>query len=480
MVIFLAVSICASAAPLLSLGKTTAQSGGIALLQLDISGNTESLAGVNANVVLPQGISVVSVDNGSILDNQFITNYRYFPSETAPNSTVITYSGSAAINDTSGTLFTFQLALAPDTPLGTHPVTFAQTNLDLSVNARHALSNSDGSISIPHSVANGSITVVNYPPANYSLTTTSSSGGVVLSPGEGTFTYAENTVVQVSAVAESGYLFSSWTGNVPPGQETVNPLLLSIDSNKNLIANFTPQHTLTIAVNGSGSTNPVPGQYIHPEGSQVTLTATADPGHLFTGWSGSVPPDQVMVNPLTLTVDADKNVNANFSIKRALTLTINGTGTTAPLPGNYSYSNGTVITITATPDTDFLFSGWSGDLNPAQANDNPINLLMDVDRQLVTNFAAARTLILIAEENGTTNPEPGIYSVVDGESVTITAVPYQGYIFNGWQGNLSAEQTQENPLIFVINTNHELTARFNKKGFFWPIFLPAITSQAKQ
>jgi uncharacterized protein YkwD len=48
----------------------------------------------------------------------------------------------------------------------------------------------------------------------YTLSITSTTGGSVTNPGEGTFACTEGEVVNLLAVPEEGYLFASWTGNV--------------------------------------------------------------------------------------------------------------------------------------------------------------------------------------------------------------------------------------------------------------------------
>jgi hypothetical protein len=48
----------------------------------------------------------------------------------------------------------------------------------------------------------------------YNLTISSTAGGNVTKPGEGTYNYDEGTVVDLVAAAEEGYIFVNWTGDV--------------------------------------------------------------------------------------------------------------------------------------------------------------------------------------------------------------------------------------------------------------------------
>jgi hypothetical protein len=48
----------------------------------------------------------------------------------------------------------------------------------------------------------------------YALVISSSEGGSVTSPGEGSFAYWEGAVVNLTAEPEEGYLFVNWTGDV--------------------------------------------------------------------------------------------------------------------------------------------------------------------------------------------------------------------------------------------------------------------------
>jgi len=52
------------------------------------------------------------------------------------------------------------------------------------------------------------------PPVEYDLTISSTAGGSVTTPGEGTFSYGEGTPVGLVATAAEGYDFVNWTGDV--------------------------------------------------------------------------------------------------------------------------------------------------------------------------------------------------------------------------------------------------------------------------
>jgi len=76
-------------------------------------------------------------------------------------------------------------------------------------------------------------------PVQYNLTIDSTYGGVVTTPGEGTFTYNEGKVVKLVARPVLGYWFVNWTGDVAT-VNTVNCFLTTITMNGDysITANF--------------------------------------------------------------------------------------------------------------------------------------------------------------------------------------------------------------------------------------------------
>ena len=62
----------------------------------------------------------------------------------------------------------------------------------------------------------------------------------------------------------------------------------------------------------------------------------------------------------------------------------NGTTSISPDPIGGEYDSSTVITISATPDSNWFFTNWSGDISGTQ---NPINVTMISDLSIIVNFS---------------------------------------------------------------------------------------------
>ena len=79
------------------------------------------------------------------------------------------------------------------------------------------------------------------PTPQYDLIIASTAGGSVTTPGEGTFTYDEGTVVNLMAGAEEGYQFVNWSGDVGTIAAVNNATTtITMSGNYSITANFTP------------------------------------------------------------------------------------------------------------------------------------------------------------------------------------------------------------------------------------------------
>ena len=154
-------------------------------------------------------------------------------------------------------------------------------------------------------------------PSQYTLAViVTGSGTVTKNPNKSTYNDGEQ--VTLMATPNSGYSFSSWSGDA--GGST-NPLNVTMSGNKNITANFTQnpptQFTLTVNVTGSGTVTKNPNKSTYNDGEQVTLTATPAAGYSFSNWSGDL---SSTTNPTTITINGTKNVTANFIYSPPITL----------------------------------------------------------------------------------------------------------------------------------------------------------------
>ena len=143
------------------------------------------------------------------------------------------------------------------------------------------------------------------PPVMYDLTVGAVNGTVTPSSGP----QPEGAVVSLTAIPNSGYQFSNWSGDL---SGTQNPKSVTMDSDKNVVANFTEiqtvSYTLITTVSGSGTVSPASGQ-VYPEGTVVPLTATPDAGWTFENWSGDISGTN---SSTSITMNSDKQVTATF------------------------------------------------------------------------------------------------------------------------------------------------------------------------
>ncbi|MBE3141528.1 MAG: hypothetical protein IMZ53_13210 [Thermoplasmata archaeon] len=218
-----------------------------------------------------------------------------------------TFFNDGTINNTAGSIVDVYGLI-----LGAGLVSSPGSLVSISFTARLASGTSSVSLSdvgvtnettyVPITVTNGTVTL-----REFTLgVTLGGSGSVTKNPNQATYAYG--TVVQLTAVADSGWIFSSWTGNL---SGSTNPTSITMNGNKSVTAHFTQnQYTLTITVDGSGSVTKNPNQATYTYGQVVTLTAVASSGWMFGSWTGDLTGSQ---NPKTITMNGNKAVTAHFS-----------------------------------------------------------------------------------------------------------------------------------------------------------------------
>jgi hypothetical protein len=207
------------------------------------------------------------------------------------------------------------------------------------------------------------------PPEQFVLTTSSTAGGVVSTPGEGSSLYDEDAVVDLVAEAEECYQFVSWTGDTvaDPNSAATN---VTVDGAKNVTANFAllSYDLTTNSTDGGEVTSPVEGTSAYDCGTVVNLTAAADEGYYFVNWTGDVSTvDNVNGSVTTITMQDNYAISANFEQipPEQFTLTISSTTggrVTAPGEGVRTYDEGATVNLAAEADEGCQFANWTGDV----------------------------------------------------------------------------------------------------------------------
>ena len=121
-----------------------------------------------------------------------------------------------------------------------------------------------------------------------------------------------NTLVSLSATPASGWRLQQW-GGACSGTGSCN---VSMNSVKTVSATFVADPLLTVSRLGRGLVTSVPAgiscgeacEAAFPQGSNVLLSATPDPGMVFAGWSGACSG----MGDCALSLDSSQAVRARF------------------------------------------------------------------------------------------------------------------------------------------------------------------------
>ena len=322
--------------------------------------------------------------------------------------------------------------------------------------------------------------------SNYTLNVTAVNGVVVKNPNQATYSSGANVVL--TATPNTGYVFTSWSGDATG---SANPLTVTMNSNKNITANFTAvvnAFTLNVtAVNGTVVKNP--DQPTYNSGVGVQLTATANSGYTFTSWSGDAAGS---ANPLTVIMNSNKNITANFTLNAPVgpgdvvlggagnfeILTMSGISTTGvtSITGNIGVSPMAATGITGfglIMDTNGQSSHTPIVTGSVYASDyappTPANLTVAV-ADMLTAFTTANNLVTPApivdlyagDISGRTLPA-GLYKWSTGVLITNAGVTLTGGANDTWVFQIAQDLTVNSSAIIT------LLGGAQAKNIFWVV-----------
>ncbi len=257
----------------------------------------------------------------------------------------------------------------------------------------------------------------------------------------------KDTVVSLSAVPATGWVFSGWSGACT-GTAACS---VTMSAAKAVTATFVETKVLTTAISGSGS---VVGASVGVSctsstctkaitvNTLVTLSATPAMGSTFSGWSGAC----AGTSTCSVTMSAAQSVTATFLPTQVLTTTVSGsgsiTGSNAVSCSSGSctkaISQGTVVSLTATPATGYALSGWSG----ACTGTGACSVTMSAAQSVTATFLPTQVLTTTVSGSGSITGSNAVScssgsctkAVSQGTVVSLTATPATSYTFSGWSG----------------------------------------------
>ncbi len=216
----------------------------------------------------------------------------------------------------------------------------------------------------------------------------------------------------------------------------------------------------------------------YPEGEAVTLTAKADAGSTFEGFSGAC----TGAGPCEVTMDEAREVTAAFAKEAGtpthkLTLATEGggSGTVSSDKGAIScspfceddYEEGTQVTLTATPAPGSVFYSWkrcdSGGVNGRQCT-----VSMSKAKTVTAVFATTNSFTLTKEGGlGKVQSFPGgilclancsetTASFLEAAKVTLKATPAKRFALKEWTGDCTGAGSCE----LTMGEDHEVGALF--------------------
>ena len=411
-------------------------------MNVTISGKYFLRAGPNAtgaSIAFGPGITVNSwsLKNSSPIDNEIIANIT-INSTATPGGRDVNVTSCFSYNQTrvgyeSGVLaggftvsggveqYNLTINVTPSvggnvTVNGTTPTSYPNTTtwnygdvvtLNATAASGYNFVNWTGNVSTIANVTAANTTInmtgnysicANFAINQYNLTISSSDGGNVTTPGEGTFTYNYGTVVSLVATADANYHFVNWTGDVGTvGNVSAATTNITMNGNYSIVANFAINryNLSTSSTSGGNVTTPGEGTFTYNYGTVVNLAATADANYHFVNWTGEVSTvGNVSAATTNITMNGNYSIVANFAINR-YNLTVNVTPSVGgnvtvngQIPTGYpnttTWNNGDVVTLNAAAASGYNFVNWTGNLT---GSTNPKNITMNSNNSVTANFA---------------------------------------------------------------------------------------------
>lgn len=179
---------------------------------------------------------------------------------------------------------------------------------------------------------------------SYVVTVEAGPGGTVIGGG----TYVQGSKVQISAVSETGYGFDKWSDGDKHPVRTI-----TVKEDIAYTASFLKICKISCVSDTEGAGN-VTGSGDYTEGSTISISATANYGYGFLGWS-----DNVKTAKRTVTVTSDKTYTAMFETYPTCMITVESSHPAGgAVTGDGKVIIGEKRTLSVIPNYGYVLVGW--------------------------------------------------------------------------------------------------------------------------
>ena len=294
----------------------------------------------------------------------------------------------------------------------------------------------------------------------YQLTTTVVGSGTI-TPSDGEFEAGES--VTLTAIPESGWVFSNWEGDWVSFQTTSTIIM---DDDKSIIGVFSRKsYPLNITIEGEGTVTEKiisqPKVTDYPYETVVELAPVAAEGWVFVEWTGDVVSKESVIE---VAITDETNITATFQRKNyPLSIAIKGEGTVSERivsqPKVTDYPFETIVELTPNPSEGWKFVEWTGDV---VSQDTVIQLtIVDATSVTATFQRIEYPLNITIEGEGTVTEkiisQPKVTDYLFETIVELTPNPSEGWKFVEWTGDVISQDTV---LQLTITDSTEIIANF--------------------
>ncbi|MGI9244563.1 MAG: InlB B-repeat-containing protein, partial [Verrucomicrobiales bacterium] len=148
-------------------------------------------------------------------------------------------------------------------------------------------------------------------------------------------------------------------------------------------------------------------------------------------------------------------VEQTFISGYSLVLMAGSGGGLVATPPKPVYAPDEVVLISMSEEPDYRFTAWGGDLDGSEA---PASLVMDGNKSVSAEFKHIWTLAVGSNTGGSVTVDPVKAEYLEGDTVTLTAVPETGYALEEWQVDATGT---EDPLVITMTADTRVNAQFH-------------------